>query len=404
MTQLGPQDGQVSRRKVFYLPGFDPVPPRKYREIYRREGAAQAEISGYDIQLVKRTDRSRPGWAVAAQIDGRAVHTDVEVLQWSDIVQKSMSGGLLDTYVQLVQTAWIYIGSGALFRLMLLRKGPVIAALYPVAVLLGQLAVALLAASLAGWPLSLIHPLLPFLGLLAVPPMLMWFRKQDRRVMAWYLMHDYAFTALSGGRSPPELAQRIADLEDSIADALREEWDEVLVVGHSSGAHLAVEVLAGLIRAGRVPEDGATLSLLTLGQVIPMVSFLPTATALRRDLRFLSERDELAWVDVTAPGDGCAFALCDPVSVSGVATKAKKWPLVISAAFTKTLSPEKWQDLRWKFFRLHFQYLHAFDRPGVYDYFRITAGPETLALRFSDAQPSKKRIERAVSRYTSRAA
>jgi ABC-type transporter Mla maintaining outer membrane lipid asymmetry permease subunit MlaE len=53
--------------------------------------------------------------------------------------------------------------------------------------------------------------------------------------------------------------------------------DEVLVVGHSSGAYLAVSVLADLVRRGAGAEAGPVLSLLTLGQVVPMVSFLPRA-------------------------------------------------------------------------------------------------------------------------------
>ena len=197
----------------------------------------------------------------------------------------------------------------------------------------------------------------------------------------------------------------MAEFADEIAQALQEDSDEVLVVGHSSGAHLAVSILADLIRAGRVPKDGPVLSFLSLGQVVPMVSFLPRAERLRADLAYLSTRGELAWVDVTAPGDGCAFALCDPVAVSGVAPESgKRWPLVLSAAFTQTLSPERWKELRWRFFRLHFQYLCAFDRPGDYDYFRITAGPKTLADRFAGRLPSQSRIEKPVNRFTSTAA
>jgi hypothetical protein len=162
-------------------------------------------------------------------------------------------------------------------------------------------------------------------------------------------------------------------------------------------------VLADLIREGRVPGDGPALSLLSLGQVIPMVSFLPRAWRLRADLAFLSTREELFWLDVTAPGDGCTFALCDPVAVSGVAPGGKRWPLVISAAFSQTLAPERWRALRWRFFRLHFQYLCAFDRPNDYDYFAITAGPGTLAARFAGRAPSPARIARAVSRYRSTA-
>jgi hypothetical protein len=214
-------------------------------------------------------------------------------------------------------------------------------------------------------------------------------------------MHDYAYSAASKGENPPELEARMETFRATIAEALVQDVDEVLVVGHSSGAHLGVSILADLIRTGAVPKDGPALAFLSLGQVVPMVSFLPKAQRLRADLRFLSARNEVTWVDVTAPGDGCAFALCDPVSVSGVAPEDKKWPLVFSAQFTQSLSPKRWKELRWKFFRLHFQYLCAFDRPLDYDYFQITAGPQTLATRYADRPPSKSRIDYAVSKYTS---
>jgi hypothetical protein len=46
------------------------------------------------------------------------------------------------TYLQLIRTAWTYISTGALRRLMWMRKGPVIAALYPVGMLILQLLIA----------------------------------------------------------------------------------------------------------------------------------------------------------------------------------------------------------------------------------------------------------------------
>lgn len=39
------------RRRILYIPGYDPIPPRRYRELYRREGAEQARISGYRLEL-----------------------------------------------------------------------------------------------------------------------------------------------------------------------------------------------------------------------------------------------------------------------------------------------------------------------------------------------------------------
>ncbi len=193
----------------------------------------------------------------------------------------------------------------------------------------------------------------------------------------------------------------MADFGNSIADALSEDIEEVLIVGHSSGAHLAVSILADLIRDGRVPIDGPKLAFLSLGQVVPMVSFLPKADKLRRDLAFLSTASNVTWVDVTAPGDGCCFALCDPVAVTGVAPDNKQWPLVISAAFTQSLTAARWKALRWRFFRLHFQYLCAFDQPKDYDYFQITAGPILLQDRYAGRKPSKSRIDVPVSKYRS---
>ena len=399
---------KVFRRRVFYIPGYDPIHPRRYRELYRKEGADQAKISGYRLELKPKTTKGPYGWKARGTMAGQSAEAEIEVLVWSDIVRDSMSNSIPATYGQLVRTAWAYVGSGALFRLMHLRKGPVIAALYPIVFLILQLGLA----ALAGWlAFRLLTPGLaalstsagPWLaaafGLVVAALALRWFKARDNKVFAYYLMHDYAYSARHGGANPPRLEARMAEFGATIRAALIPGVDEVLVVGHSSGAHLGVSILADLIRQG-LPPNAPPLAFLSLGQVVPMVSFLPGAQRLRGDLAFLSSRKEITWVDVTAPGDGCAFALCDPVAVSGVAPAGKRWPLVLSAAFTQTLSPERWRALRWRFFRLHFQYLCAFDRPGDYDYFQITAGPQTLADRYRHRAASKSVIDRPVNRFT----
>lgn len=392
------------RRKVLYLPGFDPIPPRRYRELYRREGVQQARISGYRLAMVRPAaeggDPARFGWSVESRFPEGHADTRIEVLVWSDLVQQSMRGGIAATYLQMVTTAWAYIGSGALMRLMRLRLAPVIAALYPIAVLLAQLLLAGLVGALAGWLLGrwLGWPAGFAAALACLWGVLAWFRRQDHRIFAYYLMHDYAFTARNGGAYPPELEARLGEFATRLAEALEEDLDEVLVVGHSSGAYLAVSLLADLIRAGRLPATGPALSLLTLGHVVPMASFLPRSQRLRADLAFLSERPEIFWLDVSAPGDACCFGLCDPVAVTGVAGPGQRWPLVISAAFTRTLSPQRQRALRGRWFRKHFQYLCAFDRPGDYDYFAITAGPLALGARFAARAPSPARITRPAGR------
>ncbi len=407
MTEIAPPD-RVTRRRVFYIPGYDPFPPRRYRELYRTESAEQAKISGYEIALATKERGENFGWQVQAQIDGQSSTADVEVLVWSDIVRNSMDETVLSTYLALIRTAWIYIQTGALWRLVRLRKGPVIAALYPVGMLLLQLGLAILLARglylLLSWGLGQVvgggsGVVSLIAGLIVGLWLLQWFKSKDGHFFAYYLMQDYSFSARWRGAHPPELEARMAEFADTIAAAFNEDVQEVLVVGHSSGAHLAISILADLIRNDRVSANGPKLAFLSLGQVVPMVSFLPNAQRLRADLAYLSAQDRLTWVDITAPGDGCSFALCDPVAVTGVAPENQRWPLVISAAFTQTLQPETWKALRWRFFRLHFQYLCAFDNPGDFDYFQITAGPKALAARYDGRQPSKSRITKPTSKY-----
>lgn len=93
----------VRRRRVFYIPGYDPVHPRRYRELYRKEGFEQAKVSGYSIDLKGKQGGAHYGWQVRADIDGAAVEADVGVLVWSDIVRDSMERGIFGTYRVLLR-------------------------------------------------------------------------------------------------------------------------------------------------------------------------------------------------------------------------------------------------------------------------------------------------------------
>lgn len=418
---------QVSRRRVFYIPGYDPNPPRRYRELYRSEGRKQAEVSGYEID--QKCEARETGWRVRAKIDEVSTVSKVDVLVWHDLLRGSMSAGITGTYLALLRTCWLYLTTGTFRRLGWLAKGPVIAALYPVVILLAQLSVALLGASLlasgavwatyevgtalvsylgqqqgvSGWLWTLVGAgVFWALFLPLTLGVLRWFKSKDDRTYAYYLMQGYAYSASKRGVYPDEIEARLHEFRHRIEAALREDIDEVLIVGHSSGAQMAVSIVADIVRLKCLSETGPALSLLTLGQVIPMTSFLPEAKRIRRDLRLLATAQEITWVDVSDPSDRCCFALTDPVSVSGVSPgNSQQWPLILSAAFSEALSPEWLASLKWRFFRLHFQYIFAFDRPGDFDYFKITAGPETLGARFRGRRTSPSRIDVVASCFTS---
>lgn len=400
------QISQVTRRRVFYVPGYDPFPPRRYRELYRKEGTAQARLSGYTLaMLAPEPGEAGYGWRVQTAIDGQQSEAQITVLVWADLVQASMRRSVLGTYLLMLRTLWIFASTGALRAMIRLRPGPMLAGLWPVAMLIAQLAVALIAgwglgqgvsSALPGWPGLVLGGVA---GIALSVALLGLFRRWDARLFVYYMLYDFAHTAAHHGAYGPLLSARLSQFAAQVRAALESDVGEVLVVGHSSGAALAVSVLAEVLRADPV-HSAPPLALLTLGEAIPMQSYLPRAQRLRRDLRDLSASRALTWVDVTARGDGVCFGLCDPVAVSGVAPPDQRWPLVLSAAFSESLKPETWRRLRWRFFRLHFQYLAAFDAPRDYDYFQITAGPQTLAARYRGRKPSPSKITRALSPHT----
>jgi hypothetical protein len=129
------------RRHVLYVPGYDPFPPRRYRELYRTEGAEQAAISGYQLGVGARRGETY-GWHVTSLME-RPAQTEIEVLVWSDLVKASMGRGVAGTYWLLLRSIWVFGVSGALWQLGRLRKGPLIAALYPAVLLVLQALVAL---------------------------------------------------------------------------------------------------------------------------------------------------------------------------------------------------------------------------------------------------------------------
>lgn len=402
---------RVRRRQVFYIPGYDPQGARRYRELYRAESARQAAISGYRIAMA---GRAAGGWETVARIEGAVTRSRIDCLGWDDIVRDSLRRPLVGIYLLMIRTLWRFWASGALWPMVRLRPGPMIAGLAPVAFMLLYLLVALATGLLAGLAMARIPGVVGDWG--AIPAGVAGFalvmaatRRLEGRLFAYYLVCDFAQVVARMGAWSPALSSRIDAFAARIGAALDSGVDEVLVVGHSSGAQIGVSALARALRDR--PAGAAAIGFLTLGQAIPLGSFLPRADELRADLRDLSAlagQGRLFWLDVSAPGDGASFALCDPVAVSGVQPGPSEGPrpqapapLVISAAFSETLSPAWLRGLRWRYFRRHIQYLCAFDRPRDYDYFRITAGPATLAARFGGRAPSPNVERRAFSPYRS---
>ena len=154
------------------------------------------------------------------------------------------------------------------------------------------------------------------------------------------------------------------------------------MIGHSSGAMMAAIVMATALRQSpRIPE-GLSIGLLTLGHCSPLLSRQPEALAYRASLLGLCRDPRLHWADVTAPPDGCCFALMDPTEGLEIGADARR-PQLINPRFAQAFAPDRYQAIRKDKFRCHFQYLMAGERPAAWDLFSVVAGRQRFATRIA---------------------
>jgi hypothetical protein len=210
--------------------------------------------------------------------------------------------------------------------------------------------------------------------------------KLERDFKMTWMIRAYAFFIQLSSNRVAGFDERMAQHAQTILNRIRSDSDdEVLIVGHSLGSILAVTSLTEAIR--REPllgYAGPNVALLTLGQVLPMLTSLPKAQRFRDDLKHLSHAEGIHWIDFSAPPDGCCFALIHPLHAIGEdALAAVDHPKLLSPRFADMFEPSEYATIRKDKFRCHFQYLMASKKTSLYDYFAITAGDTTLAERFS---------------------
>jgi hypothetical protein len=401
-------DSTVRRRCVFYFAGFDPTGPAHYHRLYKEQAAQQATLGGYQIEVGARRKKGEhlAGWEVSSTPlhgeDQSTTQTDYIFARWDDIVRSHWRP--LDSvlaawrfFCALLATQWYYLRTGALMQMLRLAWPAVVALVSPL-LLVMVVSGLWLATPWLGWSLlrnaTLFGPTLALatqvVALVAVWVMvtvaLAWMvrKLEDKFHMLW-LMRSYLFTRQQALGRVPALEERLQSLATSISQAHSSgSYDEVLVVGHSSGCIMAASALARSCMPPTLTQNATRLSFVTLGHWLPLLSSLPPAHAFRAQLQTLSQQHALSWVDFSAPADGCCFALVNAVDAAvPVDQRGPCAPKLLSPRFQTLFSPNDYLALRKKRFDLHFQYIMAGRIAGDYDYFALTAGNVSLKDRYA---------------------
>ncbi len=393
----------MKRRKVFYISGFDPKGPAGYHDLYVEQAQRQSALSGMHIDVGRRRKAGDhvAQWQVHAIEDGHAVETDYCFLRWDDVIRNEWPRGAWRVFGLMAGVYLRYIRSGVLRRVLANSWPTFIAGSYPIAAMVlclvglwlaGFVLAAVLCAA-AGWPIWVAAVIaVPFaVGL--YPPVAQWV--DDRLQMHW-VSRIYVFSLKQSARSVDAYEDRVRQMTAIVAAAADEaDLDEILVVGHSTGAQTAVSVVAGALQQNPQLGHSSRLALLTLGGSIPMLSWQPDAGWFREHLQQVAHCPHLDWLDFSAAQDGASFPLHDPVISTGIshADPDHPKPKLLSIQLMNLYERERFLQIRRKYGLVHFHYLMAGEKLADYDYFAITAGCRFMADRYAH-RPAVREFDR----------
>ena len=381
----------VKQRQVFYIHGFDPRGAAHYHRLYRDQAAKQSKLNGLNIKVSRRQRQSSHShqW----QLDTEYTHTDYCYLSWDDIIRAHWSKNWWQILGDFFHCLFAYVLTGRIFTFARHSYKQLIAGLFPViyicssVIVSGWLAVYL--SKLVPWqslPTAIQAAQLPLhwlFGILLFALFMHGCKRVGDKLAVFWLLRIYAFALnWASGKITP-LESKIEHFAGDISRAIQNlDNDEIVIVAHSVGTMVVIPSLAKALAS--LPNDpvlwaNKRVVLMTLGQCIPLLSFQPKAHDFKTHLQLLGQDSRLLWLDYTAPTDGACFPLLDPITSCGLARTPNAGPYLLSPRFFALYHAPHYKKLRRAWYTMHFLYLMANDKLGVYDYFAFTAGPKRIA-------------------------
>jgi pimeloyl-ACP methyl ester carboxylesterase len=370
----------ISTRHVFFLAGYDPIDLSSQHKRFRRE-VAKFEKTWSISANVSDTEAAESGarWSVTTRGPGWTTSTVFEPLDWHDVVAADLARPaiprLFDGFVAFLD--FLFSGAAARYFTASWRYGlfflmPFFYLLMFAAVGIGAgVALASLAKAgmFAGVAITVVVALIVF-ALLRIWPGRRW--RIDQALADWIFARDF----MLGRRKDVE--QRLDGFAQRIVAAARaNSADEILIVGHSLGATMAVEVIArALDQDPALASHGPVVSLLTVGATIPKIALHPAGIQLRAGMARIAAEPGIFWTEYQARRDPISFYKYDPAALHAFQSNAKgQKPHICLVGLKDMLAPETFAHHKLNHMRLHYQFVMANERRALYDYFMLLLGP-----------------------------
>jgi hypothetical protein len=387
---------RVQHRHIIYVQGYDPRGLAQYYRMFRTELRKFGRLYQLSATLGRpqsTSDGEIASWTIDTEADGWQTRTAYDFLRFEDFIQRDLASPIWQTVFQAVWIYWRLVFGGTIARFWRANWRFATFITYPHLILLLEAVCAAAMAFVFGKGLDALGIPIP----LSVPAAaavfftLLWaaLKYTENRTYLLYLLCDTIWTWQFSHRQRPEWDERIDRFAEYLCKVVRtSDAEEIVVVGHSSGSFLGAEILArALALDPALGRHGPRVVLLTIGGNFPIVGFHAASTGFRDHLRRLAVEPAIDWIDCQSRKDVMNFFQFDPVSAHGIdAGPSRRNPTIVPVRFREIIMPEHYGLFRWQFFRVHFQFVMANERPHAYDFFMIVCGPIPLRERMADPE------------------
>ncbi len=364
----------IRKRRVFHVPGYDPAPPaavrrRFSRELRRFEDTWSVKASVSEVGA----DTDETAWQVTAAGPNWRVETQYRLVRWDDIIEADNRRPMwrriplgLFAFVDFIAGAlWQYLRANWHYAGFFLYPLILFAVFAALAGLAGFLVADVTGSMLAG----------AAAGIAVLPLLLHW---PGRRLYLPLLFDDWIFSRRYVRSGHPVLDARLDRIALEVAAAADDQdVDEVVVIGHSLGAVLAIDLLDRVLRLNpALGREGQRIALLSVGSSILKIGLHTGAKRFRAAVERVASQQSIFWGDYQAIADVMNFYKSDPLAAMGLATRGV--PLVRRVRIRHMLDAAVYARIRYHPLRMHLQFVSGNNRRTTYDYFMLLCGPLTV--------------------------
>ena len=384
---------RVEHRHIIYIQGYDPRGLAQYYRMFRTELRKFGRL--YQLSATMSRPKVAPddeiaSWTIETKADDWQTRTNYDFLRFEDFIQRDLASPIWRTVFQAVFIYWRLIFSGTIARFAKANWRFATFITWPHFVLLLE---AICAGAIAfvfekgldaigiPTPFSIAAAAAIFVALLGTV-----LKYTENSTYVLYLLCDTIWTWQFAHRERPEWDQRIDRFAEHLVNVARSsDAEEIVIVGHSSGSFLGTEMLARALKLDpALGRHGPRIVLLTIGGNFPIVGFHAAAQDFRDHLRQLAVEPSIDWIDCQARKDVMNFYQFDPIKSHGIEVgSARRNPTIVAVRFRDIVRADHYETFRWQFFKVHFQFVMANERPHAYDFFMIVCGPIPLSARMA---------------------